>query len=441
MTTERANFDLDAALAEAERRYAERNPASRAAIDRARRSLPGGNTRSVIFYPPFPIVIARSEGARIWDLDGHGYADFLGEYTAGLFGHSDPTIRAAIEGALARGWVHGGHIENEARLAAALCRRFPSLERVRFCNSGTEANLMALTTARAISGREKIMAFRGGYHGGVLLFKNGPSRLNAPFPVVLGADNGGERPLAALEREAKDLAAVIIEPMQGSGGCIPAAPEFLAALREASTRHGILLVFDEVMTSRLGPAGLQGRTGVTPDMTTLGKYVGGGLSFGAFGGRAEIMDRYDPLRPDALVHAGTFNNNALTMAAGVAAMTEVYTEDRAAALTARGDAFRARLDGLARERRLPVQATGIGSMMTVHFVGGPIRSTADLEGASETAKALFHLEMLARGQHVARRGMVNLSLPMTDGDLDGFADAFAGFLDEHAPLLRGTPAG
>jgi glutamate-1-semialdehyde 2,1-aminomutase len=224
--------------------------------------------------------------------------------------------------------------------------------------------------------------------------------------------------------------------MQGSGGCIPADRAFLAALRDACTRHGILLVFDEVMTSRLGRAGLQGLTGVTPDMTTLGKYVGGGLPFGAFGGRAGIMDRFDPLRPDALVHAGTFNNNALTMAAGVAAMTEVYTEDRAEALTRSGDAFRTRLNAIAKERRLPVQATGIGSMLTVHFVGEPIRSTADLENGSEAAKALFHLEMLARGQHIARRGMVNLSLPMTERDLDGFAEAFAGFLDEYAPVLR-----
>lgn len=441
MPTERVNFDLDAALVEAERRYAERNPTSRTAIDRARSYLPGGNTRTVIFYPPFPIVVARSEGARIWDLDGHAYTDFLGEYTAGLFGHSDPTIRAAVEDALARGWVHGGHIENEARLAAALCRRFPSLERVRFCNSGTEANLMALTTARAVSGREKIMVFQGGYHGGVLLFKNGASRQNAPFPFVLGAYNDAERTLAALEREAKDLAAVIIEPMQGSGGCIPAEPQFLASLREACTRHGTILIFDEVMTSRLGTAGLQGLTRVTPDMTTLGKYVGGGLPFGAFGGRADIMDRFDPLRLDALVHAGTFNNNALTMAAGVAAMTEVYTEERAAALTRSGEAFRARLNSISRERRLPVQATGIGSMMTVHFVDGPVRSAADLADGSEAAKALFHLEMLARGQHIARRGMVNLSLPMTERDLDGFADAFAGFLDEYAPVLRNAASG
>jgi glutamate-1-semialdehyde 2,1-aminomutase len=441
MSVPRANFDLEAALAEAERRYVERNPRSRAAIDRAGAHLPGGNTRSVIFYPPFPIVVAQSEGARIRDLDGHEYVDFLGEYTAGLFGHSDATIRAAIEGALARGWVHGGHTEDEARLAEALCRRFPSVERVRFCNSGTEANLMALTTARAVTGRDKIMAFPGGYHGGVLLFKDGPSRQNAPFPTVLGAYNDAGRTLAALEREAGDLAAVIIEPMQGSGGCIPAESGFLAALREATTRHGIILVFDEVMTSRLGPAGLQGMTGVTPDMTTLGKYVGGGLAFGAFGGRAEIMDRFDPRRPDALVHAGTFNNDALTMAAGVAAMTEVYTPARAEALTRLGEDFRARLCRAARERDLPVQATGIGSMMTVHFVAGPVRSSADLGRAPEAAKALFHLDMLARGQHVARRGMVNLSLPMTGRELDGFLAAFEGFLDEYAPVLRNPASG
>jgi glutamate-1-semialdehyde 2,1-aminomutase len=280
------------------------------------------------------------------------------------------------------------------------------------------------------------MVFPGGYHGGVLLFKSGGSPQNVPFPVVLGAYNDPERTVAAIAAHAKDLAAIIVEPMQGSGGCIPASREFLAALREAATRHGILLVFDEVMTSRLGPAGLQGRHGVVPDLTTLGKYIGGGFSFGAFGGRADIMDRFDPLRPDAFVHAGTFNNNAVTMAAGVVAMTEVFTAERAEALTRRGDAFRERLNALARARSLPVQLTGIGSMMNVHFCDGPIRTAADTERAPPKARELFHIEMLGRGQYLARRGMVNLSLPMTDSDLDCFADAFAGFLDEHAGRLR-----
>ena len=436
MFGEMLNFDIETALGEAERRYAARNPKSRDAVERAKRFLPGGNTRTVIFFPPFPLVIARSEGTRLFDLDGNAYTDFLGEFTAGLFGHSDPTIKAAVAAALERGWVHGGHIENEAVLAEALCRRFPSLERVRFCNSGTEGNLMALTTARAVTKRERIMVFPGGYHGGVLLYKTGGSPQNAPFPTVLGAYNDIAKTLAAIEAHAGELAAVIVEPMQGSGGCIPADREFLAAIREACTRHGIILIFDEVMTSRLGPAGLQGRLGVTPDLTTLGKYVGGGLPFGAFGGRADIMDRFDPLRPDAFVHAGTFNNNALTMAAGAAAMTKVYTQERAEALNRTGDAFRERLNALAQARGLPVQATGIGSMMNVHFVAGPIRTAADAEKASDKARALFHLEMLGRGKYIARRGMVNLSLPMTAADLDGFAESFAGFLDEHARLLE-----
>jgi len=430
------NLSIEAALAEAERRYAERNPASRGAMERARACLPGGNTRTVIFYPPFPIVVARSGGARLWDLDGHVYTDFLGEYTAGLFGHSDPVIKRAITDALEHGWVHGAHTEVEARFAETLCRRFPSLERVRFCNSGTEANLMALTTARVVTGRERIMAFKGGYHGGVLLYKRGASPQNAPFPVVLGSYNDADRTIDEIDRHAHELAAVILEPMQGSAGCIPADRAFLQSVRDACTRYGIVLIFDEVMTSRLGPSGLQEMMGVRSDLTTLGKYVGGGLSFGAFGGRADLMDRYDPRRPDCLAHAGTFNNNALTMAAGFAGMSEVYTPARAEALTRMGDSFRDRLNACARKRDVAVQVTGIGSMMTVHFHDKPIRSVEGAEMTDPLMRALFHLEMLGRSQYVTRRGMINLSLPMTETDLDGFLSAFDGFLEEYGSFRR-----
>ena len=352
------------------RRYADAHPNSRAQIERAKRSMPGGNTRTILFFQPFPVVIKRSEGCRVWDIDGNDYVDFLGEYTAGLFGHSDPVIKAAIQGALDTGWVHGGHIESETVLAEAVCARFPSIERVRFTNSGTEANLMAITTARLHTKRDKVMVMRGGYHGGVLLFKTGSIPQNAPYPYVLGAYNDAAATVKAIEANAKDLACVLIEPMQGSSGCIPADPAFLQALREACTKHGIVLIFDEVMTSRLAPGGLQERHGVIPDMTTLGKYVGGGCSFGAFGGRADVMAIYDPYRADAIAHAGTFNNNAMTMAAGVAAMTQVYTPARAKALNEAGDVLRARLNGEATKRGLPVQVTGLGSMMNVHFRGG-----------------------------------------------------------------------
>jgi glutamate-1-semialdehyde 2,1-aminomutase len=431
-----ANLDLDTALHHAERRYSDRHPRSRAHIETAKGSLPGGNTRTILFFKPFPLVVARSEGARIYDIDGNAYVDYLGEYTAGLFGHSDPTIKAALKATLDNGWAHGAHIENEAVLAAALCRRFPSLERVRFTNSGTEANLMALTTARLFTGRDKVMVMRGGYHGGVLLFKNGNLPQNAPFPYVMGAYNDAARTTALIDADASELAAVLVEPMQGSSGCIPADKEFLAALREACTRHGIVLIFDEVMTSRLSPGGLQQALGLTPDMTTLGKYIGGGCSFGAFGGRGDIMALYDPYRPDAIAHAGTFNNNAMTMAAGVAAMTEVYTPERAVQLNADGDALRARLNGEIEKRGLAVQVTGRGSMMNVHFRSGIIRNSDDAAASSDTARALLHIEMLERGYHLARRGMLNLSLPMVAADHDGLAAAFGDLLDSYERVIR-----
>lgn len=433
------NIDVDTALGLAERRYADGHPASRAQIERAKRSMPGGNTRTILFFQPFPVVIKRSEGCRVWDIDGNAYVDFLGEYTAGLFGHSDPTIKAAIQGALDTGWVHGGHIENETVLAEAVCARFPSIERVRFTNSGTEANLMAITTARLHTKRDKVMVMRGGYHGGVLLFKTGSIPQNAPFPYVIGAYNDADRTVAAIEANARELACVLLEPMQGSAGCIPAEPEFLRAIREACTKHGIVLIFDEVMTSRLAPGGLQERHGVVPDMTTLGKYVGGGCSFGAFGGREDIMSIYDPYRPDAIGHAGTFNNNAMTMAAGVAAMTEVYTPARAKALNDSGDVLRARLNGEAATRELPVQVSGLGSMMNMHFRSGELRNSDDAAASSDAARGLLHIEMLERGQHCARRGMINLSLPMGQTEIDGLVAAFGGFLDTHARLIRSLP--
>ena len=160
----------------------------------------------------------------------------------------------------------------------------------------------------------------------------------------------------------------------GGGGCIAASPEFLNMLREATTRVGALLILDEVMTSRLSPGGLQQVRGIKPDLTTFGKYIGGGMSFGAFGGRADIMDLFDPRRPDALPHAGTFNNNVLTMSAGLAGLTEVYTPDAARALNARGDALRERLNALCRAHDAPMQFTGIGSMFAVHFTRDPVRS-------------------------------------------------------------------
>jgi glutamate-1-semialdehyde 2,1-aminomutase len=423
-------LDLSGQVAEAVRRYVERNPESCRLHEERRRVMPGGNTRTVIHVDPFPLTIVRGDGARIVDADGREYLDFLGEYTAGLYGHSHPVIVQAIRAALADGIALGAPNIYEGRLAAAVCERFPSIELVRFCNSGTEANLFALSLARVATGKPAVMVFEGAYHGGVFLFKDGDSPLNAPFPYVLGRYNDAEAAARLVAEHAHELAAVIVEPVQGSGGAIAGEPGFLHALREATAAHDVLLVFDEVMTSRLSRAGVQDALGIRPDLTTLGKYVGGGLACGAFGGRADLLARFDPSRPDALAHAGTFNNAVLTMAAGVAGLTQVYTDEECGRLNALGDRLRDRLNGFAGERRLEFCATGRGSMVGLHFTRGPVRCTADSPAAPEL-RTLLHLHMLDRGYSFARRGFVALSLPLGEADVDGFASAVEEFLAGH----------
>jgi glutamate-1-semialdehyde 2,1-aminomutase len=429
------NISLGESFRDAEERFAAANPRSAKRFAEALEVMPGGNTRTVLHYTPFPLTITKGSGARLWDLDEHEYVDLLGEYTAGLFGHSHPVILAAVREAIDRGVSFGGPNENEARLAEIICQRFPSIDLVRFCNSGTEANLMAVAAARATTGRSAILAFNGAYHGGMLGFANGGGPLNAPYPTVLAEYNDCEGTLDLIDQNAKALAAILIEPMMGGGGGIPADHSFLGALRERATRHGIVLIFDEVMTSRISAGGLQAKLGVVPDMTTLGKYIGGGMSFGAFGGRREIMSRFDPRRADAWAHAGTFNNNVLTMAAGVAAMSSVYTPDAAEQLTARGDCLRDRLNAIGRQRGLPVQVTGAGSILAMHFQTKPIRRPVDAKETPAEVRGLFHLEMLHSGYYLARRGFISLSLPLVTADYDGFAASFEGFLDEHRTLL------
>ncbi len=430
------NADLDAALAEARQAYVARNPRSLARFVEATSVMPGGNTRTVLHYDPFPLGIAHAAGCRIWDADGAEYVDFLGEYTAGLYGHSDPVIRAAIDQALDGGISFGGSNLIEPKFARAVCDRFPSIERIRFTNSGTEANLMAIATACAFTGRKKVMAFRGGYHGGVFTFAGGGSAINAPYDFVLGSYNDIAATLALIEANGPELAAIILEPMLGSGGCIAAEPDFLHALRAAATRVGALLILDEVMTSRLAPGGLQALRGVTPDLTTLGKYIGGGMSFGAFGGRAEIIDLFDPRRPDAIPHAGTFNNNVLTMSAGLAGLTQVFTLAAQAALNARGDALRERLNTICRAQDAKMQFTGIGSMLAVHMLRGPVRTPEDAARGDAKLKELFFFDMLAAGIWLARRGMMALSLPIGDAECDRLAAAVEDFCQSRRSLLN-----
>ncbi len=342
---------------------------------------------------------------------------------------------AAAEKAISDGTVLGGPNTYEVELAELVCARFPALELVRFTNSGTEANLMALAGARAYTGRDKIMVFAGGYHGGVLYMADYAARSNAPFDFVTGTYNDLEATFAAAAGVENEIAAILVEPMMGGGGAIVAETPFLAGLKDFADQHGIVLIFDEVMTSRNGPSGHQGETGVTPHMSTFGKYLGGGFSFGAFGGRREIMRRFDPYEPDALPHAGTFNNNVTSMAAGLTGMRDIYTAERAAAHTARGTRLRAQLNDVIARHGLAAQVTGAGTIMCFHFHDVPVQNPEQTKLTRPEAYALFHLEMLKRGIYFARRGYVSLSLELTEEDDAALLTAFDEVLAEHGETL------
>ncbi len=427
------NSDLADCVREARERYQLSRPKSAALHADMRQVMPGGNTRSVLSYGPFPTAMERGADCRLWDIDGHEYLDLCGEYTAGLFGHSDPRILGALKAALARGLNLAAVGHGEAHLAHLLVDRFPSLDMVRFTNSGTEANLMALTAARAFTKRSKIMVFRGGYHGGVLTFPIGAaSAATVPFPTVMSDYNDTERSVALIKEHAADLAAVIVEPMLGSGGCIVGHPAFLTALREATQASETLLIFDEVMTSRMSGGGMQERLGIVPDITALGKYMAGGMSFGAFGGRADIMAQF----ASALPHAGTFNNNVLSMAGGAVALGEIFTPACAEALFQRGETLRHTLNEVCRAADVPMHFSGIGSMLTAQFRPGPIHRPAPASPAEEGLRELFFFDMLEAGIYLARRGMVALSLPVGEAELDRYCQAVTEFVRSRAPLLR-----
>lgn len=421
---------LDDALTAARDRYVVAHPRSAALAERAQRVLPGGNTRSVLHIDPFAFRVAAAEGAYLHDVDGHRYLDLLGDYSAGLLGHDPAPVAAAVRSRLDRGWALGAMAEAEIVLAEAVAARFPSIEQVRFTNSGTEANLMAIVTARHATGRDRVVVFDGGYHGGLLYFGPSGAGVRAPFEYAVLPYNDTE----ALERELADhgdrTACVLVEPMLGASGCIPATRSFLQAARTATRDAGAVLVFDEVMTSRLSVGGAQGLLGITPDLTTLGKYLAGGLTFGAFGGSRDLMAAFDPAA-GGLSHGGTFNNNALTMAAGAVVHEIVTVDGWLDALTARGDRLRERLTELFGASSLPFSATGWGSLCAIHPVTGPVASPADLKGADDRWRQLFFHDLLDGGFYLAPRGYLALSAAVTDDDLDRFVDAVAAFCDRH----------
>ena len=416
---------LRAAAAAVSADYARRNVRSRELAAEAARYLPGGNTRTSLWYDPFPLCMVRGTGSRVTDADGHEYIDFLGEFTAGIYGHSSEVVRDAINVAVADGLNLSSHNCWESRLAALICARFASMQLVRFTNSGTEANLMALAAAKQATGRAKIMVFQNAYHGSVLSFFPGSAAMRVPHEFILARYNDVAGSLALIEEHRDTLAAILVEPMLGAAGCIPGTAEFLHSLRRAASDVRAVLIFDEIQTARLAVGGRQELLGIEPDLTTIGKFFGGGLAFGCFGGRREIMELFDPRRPEALAHPGTFNNNTLAMAAGTAAVRRLLTAEALERLNQHGDRLRESIHALFRSAAAPFTVTGLGSLMSIHAMG-PDEWVADL-------RRLLFLELVAAGCYTAARGLIALSFPITDEDTSQLLLALAAFLEKNRP--------
>ena len=428
MASNFANTPKAHAVAVAHKSYAAARPKSEAQAIQAAKVLPAGSTRSVLDFDPFPFRVAHASGAQLYDVDGHQYVDMLGDYTAGLLGHNPPIVANAVRAVLDRGWSLGALASDEHRLAELITGRFPSLEQVRFTNSGTEANLMAINLARHLTGRDSVMVFNGAYHGGLLYFGDAGQPLRAPFSFIMADYNDLESVRHAFEQAGGKIGCVLVEPMMGAAGCIVAKPGFLAGLRQLCDEHGAKLIFDEVMTSRMSAGGAQLKLGVIPDLTTLGKYLGGGMTFGAFGGCADDMAAFDPKRGGILTHGGTFNNNAMTMTAGVAAIQEMLAPSVLDDLFDQGEQLRMRISEVVRGRGMTV--SGWGSLMNIHCVDADVSSPRDAARADQLAAELLFHGLLKRGYYMARRGFVAVSLALTTQDVDGFVDALMDVVDE-----------
>ncbi len=415
--------------------------------------MPGGTTRTTTYFDPYPLYIERGEGCRIWDPDGTERIDMLGNYTAMILGHAHPKVVEAIRQQAARGTGFAAANQVEVKLATLLCERVPSLDSVRFCNSGTEATMFAMRLARAFTGRPKIARMEGGYHGthdyAEVSTHPTPSEAGPPEAPLARPDsigtpgwvleqtvvlpfNNPDAAEAIIRREGGQLAAVILEPIIGAGGVIAATVDFLERLRAVTAELGILLIFDEVISFRVAPGGAQQLYGVTPDLTTLGKIIGGGLPVAAFGGRADVMELLDPRRQPNIAQGGTYNGNPLGMAAGLATMTEL-TPDVYDELNRKGARVSEQLSEVFASHSVPVQVNGVGSLLALHFTEKPVVDYRTMAAADKKKTRDFFLALVNHGVLMAPRAMGALSTPMSEQDIQQFIDAVEAVVEEQRP--------
>jgi glutamate-1-semialdehyde 2,1-aminomutase len=424
-----------------------KHSASDKLMERAERLMPGGVNSPVRAFRAVgghPLFIARAAGARVFDADDNAYLDYIGSWGPAILGHAHPKVVQSVAETAAKGLSFGAPTEGEVRFADAIIERYPSIQMLRCVSSGTEATMSALRVARGFTGRDVIVKFDGAYHGhsDALLVKAGsgaatfgnPDSAGVPLGVVENTatlaynDNAALRDLFA--RDGARIAAVIVEPVAGNMGCVPPQPQFLETILELCARHGALSIFDEVMTGcRVARGGAQGLFGMTPDLTCLGKIVGGGLPLAVYGGRADVMQRIAPLGP--VYQAGTLSGNPVAVQAGLTTLGELdgHSYDRLEAL---GSRLQTGLERALRETNTPGVVQRVGSMLTLFFHRGPVRSWLDAAASDTKRFGTWHRGLVTRGVYwpPSQFEAAFISLAHTEQDIDTTVEAALGALGE-----------
>ena len=424
--------------------YAAANPISAALHEKATRFMPGGDTRNSIYWDPFPVYLTDGKGTTLTDADGNKRTDFVNNMTTLILGHRPEEVTSALNAQIEHGVSFPAPNPSVVRWAELMCERVPSLDKVRFVNTGTEATLNAIRAARAFTGKQKLVKCEGAYHG-----NHDAIQISVAPPLDKAGDADSPKAVKAfpgisetaandifiapfndiiavekiIREHADELAAVIVEPVNGQCGMVPGKPEFLEGLRRVTDELGIVLIFDEVIAFRIAYGGAQDYYGVTPDLTCFGKVIGGGMPVGAFGGRDDIMAMWDPSNGGATVqHAGTFNGNPMTAAAGIATL-EALTPEKYEYLETLGDSLRTKLRALFAELEVPMGVTGVASLFALQFTSTEVIDYRTFATNDKTMLETMFIGLLNEGFLMSNRCAGNVSTVHTEDDVDAFLTA------------------